>query len=74
MNNFTLAHVLSTRRANTCAKRLLSSRVGLEAARDASMACKRSSTSSAARSPSEEFAKTQVMLNGLQTSQHLRQQ
>ena len=27
MNNFTLAHVLSTRRANTCADRLLSSRV-----------------------------------------------
>ena len=55
MNNFTLAHVLSTRRTTTCAERLLSSRVGLEAARDASKACKRSSTTSAARTPSEEF-------------------
>ena len=51
MNNFTQAHMLSY------VERLLSLRVGLEAARDASMACKRSSTSSAARSPSEEFVK-----------------
>ena len=64
MNNFTQAHVLSCQTPSLI-KGWLGSREGrLDGLH----------TSSAARSPSEEFAKTHVRLNGLQTSQHLRQQ